>query len=167
MRKIFFIAIGLFVFMLSACRSHRQASTSSATDSTSVTFREVEKIVHIPGDSVKVTMSVETRQCLDSTTFIPQTQTIETKRTKVTIELTRTGEIKATAVSKELDEKVVVLEKTVTKSKSVISETRNETRRAMSLRAILILIILAAVIATAFKLGFNPISIFKKFISKS
>ena len=48
-------------------------------------------------------------------------QVIESKRTKVTIELTKSGEIKATAISKDIDEKVTVQEKTITTSKSAVT----------------------------------------------
>jgi hypothetical protein len=127
MRNIFFIAIGLFV-CLSACRSSRQVVQQATTDSTTVTFREVEKIVHLEGDSVKTSMQVqlnkEVKDGMDNEAleFVPQTQTIETKRTSVKIELTKTGEIKATAISKELNEKVTVPEKTISKYKSEKTE---------------------------------------------
>lgn len=120
MRNYFFIAIGLFVILLSACRSNRQVVQHERIDSTAVSYREVEKIVHVPGDSVKAVMQVQSKNenkknadLNDSQTFVPQIQQLETKRTKVTIELTESGEIKATAISKELDEKVTILEKTI------------------------------------------------------
>ena len=124
MRKYFFIVIGLFIFMLSSCRATRQVVQQSTTDSTTVTIREVKKTVHIPGDSVKTTMQVQiSRDVRDNwdtseVSFVPQIQQLETKRTKVTVELTKTGEIKATAISKELVETVTVQEKTSSTFKS-------------------------------------------------
>ncbi|HAQ21110.1 MAG TPA: hypothetical protein DCR40_18035 [Prolixibacteraceae bacterium] len=126
--------------MLSSCRSHRQVVQQITTDSTSVSFSEVEKVVHIPGDTVAVNMQVQpdfkdNKDSKDSNSFIPQRQTIETKRTKVTIELTKSGEIKATAVSKELDEKVTVQEKTIrTSASSVIVTEQKESwfKRALN-----------------------------------
>jgi hypothetical protein len=171
MHKYFFIGIGLFVIMLSSCRSHRQVVQHDRIDSTTISYREVEKIVHIPGDSVSVTMQASTNSDSGAPTFVPQVQNIETKRTKVTIELTKTGEIKATAVSKDLEEKVTVLEKTITKSKSditVVQDKENFLQRFQkSLRTILITLVLIAAIYTAFKLGFNPISIVKNLFKKS
>ena len=121
MRNIFFIGIGLFVIMLSACRSTRQVVQQTTSDSTMVSFREVDKVIHLPGDTVKVSMQAQLKDnqdTKDNQDFVPQKQTIETDRTKVTVELTKSGEIKATAITKDVDKKVIVLEKTVTTSKT-------------------------------------------------
>jgi len=175
----FSLIMGILVIMLSSCRSHRQVVQQTTFDSTEVTFRDVEKSIHIPGDSVAVTMQAQLKDDLkdnkDTQEFEPQSQTIETNRTKVTIEVTKNGEIKATAVSKELDEKVTVQEKTITKSKSevtVVQEKESWFKTAMnsvwkSIKTIVITLLIAAGIYTAIKLGFNPISIIKNLINKS
>jgi len=180
MRNIFFI---LFLFvMLIGCRGNRQLVQQTTTDSTVVSFREVEKIIHIPGDTVSASMQVSFHSpasvpgdSIIAPVFTPQTQTIETKRTKVRIELTQSGEIKATAISKELDEKVVVLEKTTQNYKSETTEYQQKESFLAKAKAsawrwikgILFLLLLVAVIATAIKVGLNPISILKKFFTKS
>ena len=181
MRKFFFI-IGLFVILLSSCRSSRQVVQQNTTDSTSVSFRDVEKIIHVPGDSVSVSMQVvkapfDTLRYSgsDAPIFVPQTQTIETKRTKVRIELTKTGEIKATAISKELDEKVTVQEKTISNYKSKVTEYQQKESFLAKAKAtvwrwikgILFSLSILAAIYAAIKLGFNPISIIKKLFNKS
>lgn len=124
MRNIFFI-IGMLVLMLSSCRSSRQVVQQTSSDSTVVSFQQVEKTVHIPGDTVSVSL-VATLVPTNTENgiiheFVPQSQTIQTKRTKVNIEINRSGQIKATAISKELDEKVTVNEKTIQTSKSSVT----------------------------------------------
>jgi hypothetical protein len=182
MRNIFFIGIGLFVIMLSACRSHRQVVQQTTSDSTTVTFREVEKIVHVDGDTVKAYMQAlvkndfkDNKDSKDNPGFVPQTQTIETKRTSVTIELTKTGEIKATAISKELDEKVPVLEKTVTTSKSSVTVTEQKEswfNRALktaktSFKTILTTVLILAGLFAWFRFSGTIKSFVNKFIKKS
>lgn len=117
MRKIFFI-LGLFIVLLSACRSSRQVVQQSITDSTTVSYREVEKVFQIPGDTVVLLMPVQVYQ----DRFIPATQTAETKRASVKLEINARGEVKATAICKELEEKVTVLEKTISNYKSEVTE---------------------------------------------
>lgn len=179
----FSLIIGILIVLLTSCRSHRQVVQQYKSDSTTVSFRDVEKIVHVPGDTVRAEMqaqldgkdSKDIKDNNDSQGFVPQIQTLETKRTKVTIELTKTGEIKATAVSKELDEKVTVQEKTITKSKSevtVVQEKESWLKTALnsvwkSFKTILITLLIVVVIYTAIKLGFNPISIIKNLFNKS
>jgi len=178
MRNIFFISIGLFVVMLSSCRSHRQVVQQTTTDSTTVTFREVEKIVHIEGDTVSVNMTIVPSTPSDSAKpveFIPQVQMLETARTKVKIELTRTGEIKATAISKDVEEKVIVQEKTISNYKSEVTEYQvkeswlakaQKTLRSW-IKGILFFVFFITAIYAVFKLGFNPISIVKNLFKKS
>jgi len=185
--NIFFIGLGLFVVMLSSCRNNRQLVKQITTDSTSVSFRDVEKIVHIDGDTLSVSMQASTSSAIGSLpereavegisqqTFIPQVQILETKRTKVTIELTKTGEIKATAVSKDIEEKVTVQEKTISNYKSETTEYQQKeswlakawhTTRGWMI-GILFSLVFMAVIVTAIKLGFNPFSWIIKLFSKS
>jgi len=185
--NIFFIGLGLFVVMLSSCRNNRQLVKQITTDSTSVSFRDVEKIVHIDGDTLSVSMQASTSSAIGSLpereavegisqqTFIPQVQILETKRTKVTIELTKTGEIKATAVSKDIEEKVTVQEKTISNYKSEVTEyqqkeswfTKAKAAVWRWIKGILFSLLLIAAIAVAFKLGFNPFSFLKKLFTKS
>jgi len=176
MRNIFFIGISLFVIMLSSCRSHRQVVQQTTSDSTIVTFREVEKIVHLEGDTVAASMqaNVSPGSGEKEISFTPQTQIIETKRTSVKIELTKSGEIKATAISKELDEKVTVLEKTISKSKSTITEYQvkeNPGKHFFAsvwkwVKGILFFIAVVAAFAWIYKFG-NPVSIiFKNLLKK-
>jgi hypothetical protein len=165
--------------MLSSCRIHRQVVQHSTTDSTAVSFREVEKIVRIPGDTVVLVMPVKVQPSTNSGTvayaYTPSVQTAETKRSSVRLEISKSGEIKATAICKELEEKVTVLEKTISNYKSEVTEYQvkesrfNEFKAAVWrwVKGILFLLLLIAVVATAFKLGFNPISILKKLIYKS
>ena len=128
MHKFFFIVIGLLVLMLSACRSHRQVVQQETHDSTTVSFRNVEKTVHLDSDTVTAsfTATVLPDANQKEISFIPQTQIIETKRTSVKVELTNTGEIKATAISKELDEKVIVQEKTIRTSTNSVTVTEQK-----------------------------------------
>ena len=182
----FFFIIALFVILLSACRSSRQIVQQVKSDSTSVSFRDVEKIVHVPGDTVRAGMQVQLDRSVTqgrhiglpqqgSPYFVPQSETIETDRTKVSIELTKTGEIKATAVSKDLEEKVTVQEKTITKSKNEVTVVQKKeswfktTLNSFwkSIKTILITVLIVAVIATAIKLGFNPISFIKNLFKTS
>jgi hypothetical protein len=163
--------------MLSSCRSHRQVVQQTSSDSTSVTFREVEKIVHLEGDTVAASMqaTVSSDSGEKEISFTPQTQTIETKRTSVKIELTKSGEIKATAISKELDEKVTVLEKTVTTSKSSVTVVeqkqgwfkRNFKSIVNTLKTILIIVIILAGLLAWFRFSGAIKSIVNKFIKKS
>jgi len=171
--SIFFIGLGLFVVMLSSCRSNRQLVQQITTDSTSVSFRDVEKIIHIDGDTVSVNMTAVPSTPSDSlkpVEFIPQVQTLETARTKVRIELTKTGQIKATAISKDLDEKVIVQEKTISNYKSEVTEYQQKeswlakAKQAIVrwIKGILFSLVLIAAAYVAFKKGLNPISILKK-----
>ena len=178
MRNICFIAIGLIV-CLSSCRSHRQVVQQTTRDSTSVTFREVEKIIRIPGDTVVLVMPVKVQPSTSSGTvaytYTPSVQTAETKRSKVKLEVNSKGEITATAICKELEEKVNVLEKTISNYKSEITEYQVKESRFKEFEAavwrwvkgILFSLLLITVVATAFKLGFNPISFFVKLFTKS
>lgn len=124
MHRYFIVIIGLFL-VLSSCRAHRQVVQHTSSDSTVVSFHEVEKLVQIPGDTVSVNMVAALASANNESgkhpEFIPQSQTIQTKRTKVNIELTKSGQIKATAISKKLDEKVSVQEKTIQTSKSSVT----------------------------------------------
>lgn len=128
------LAALLVVLMFSSCKSGRHLVQQTSTDNTTVTYSNVEKTVHITGDSVKVKMQVQVARDKRDTgdmgtgevSFVPQIQQLETKRTKVTIELTKTGEIKATAVSKELDEKVTVQEKTTQTVKNTVTVTEKK-----------------------------------------
>ena len=179
MRNIFFIGIGLFVIMLSSCRATRQVVQQTTSDSTSVTIREVEKIVHLEGDTVKAVMQASTSSANgvlnNDVSFVPQTQIIETKRTKVTVELTKSGEIKATAISKELDEKVMVQEKTITNSKSSVTVIeqkvgwfkRNFKSIVNTLKTILIIVIILAGLLAWFRFSGSVKQIVNKFIKKS
>jgi hypothetical protein len=177
MRNIFFIAIGLFVFMLSSCRSHRQVVQHETYDSTSVSFREVEKIVHLEGDTVSAsfTATVSPSSGEKEISFVPQTQFIETKRTSVKIELTKTGEIKATAISKEQDEKVTVLEKTVrtsTNSVTVVEQKEGWMKRtfkgfAKTFKTILVTVLILAGLIAWFRFSGTIKSFVNKFIKKS
>lgn len=118
------IIICLFCFLMISCRPQRQLIQSLKSDSVSVQVREVEKIVRIPGDTVVLVMPVKvsdkTGYAINNPTFSEQHQTVETKRAKVKLEVNSKGEIKATAICKELEEKVTLLEKTVTNYKSEI-----------------------------------------------
>jgi hypothetical protein len=168
MRKIFFI-IGLFVILLSACRSTRQVVQQATFDSTAVSYREVEKIIHIPGDTVVLVMPVR----VSDNRPMPMIQTMESSRAKIRVEITRSGNLEATAICKELEEKVFVLEWTISNFKSEIKEyqvkesflkkTIDSAKR--TLRTVLITLVLLLIVYTVFKLGFNPISIIKKIIN--
>jgi hypothetical protein len=167
--------------MFSACRSTRQVVQQTKSDSTTVSYREVEKTIHIEGDTLKTNMQAQLNKPTENVgseekpEFTPQTQTLETKRTKVTIELTKTGEIKATAVSKDIEEKVTVQEKTISNYKSETTEYQQKeswlakawhTTRGWMI-GILFSLVFMAVIVTAIKLGFNPFSWIIKLFSKS
>lgn len=124
MRKYFFI-IGLFVVMLSACRSTRQVVQQTQKDSTSVSFREVEKIVRVPGDTVYMKVPVLVQPSISSGSgaiFKPIEQTVENKRAKVKLSVNSSGQIEVTSICKELEEKVSFLEKTITIQRSEIKE---------------------------------------------
>lgn len=179
MRNIFFI-IGLLVVLLSSCRSHRQVVQQTTSDSTTVTFREVEKIVHLEGDTVAASMQVQLKDNEDNyvsndLAFVPQKQTIETKRTKVTVELTTSGEIKATAISKELDEKVTVLEKTVETSKNsvtVVEQKEGWLKRTLknvskTFKTILVIVIVLSGLLAWFRFSGSIKSFVNKIIKKS
>lgn len=173
MYRFFFISIGLFVVMLSSCRSSRQVVQQTQKDSTSVTFRDVEKIVHIEGDTIKVNMqaaldtppSTATRSGDGALKFIPQVQNIETKRTKVTIELTKSGEIKATAISKDVDEKVTVQEKTISNyhaEKVIVEQKESAIKKAISsFKNWLIWSLLAIVVFALIKFASPLLKLFK------
>jgi hypothetical protein len=174
MRNKFFI-LGLFVILLSSCRSSRQVVQQTRIDSTAVSFREVEKIIRIPGDTVVLVMPVKVKVPCPESVFIPMQQTAETKRSSVKLEVNEKGDIKATAICKDLEETIVVLEKTISNYKSEVTEYQVKESRLKSamaemrswLNGILISLLLIAGISLAFKLGFNPISILKNSLKKS
>lgn len=174
MRNIFFI-IGMLVLVLSSCRAHRQVVQQITSDSTSITFKEVEKVIHIPGDSVKVNMQIQ----LDRTSpgsgttpvFVPQSQTIETKRSKVHVNITESGQLTAEAVCKEWEEKYMALEKTYSSYKKEATEYgQKQSGLFKELNDLITKVVfgfgLLGLIVTAFKLGLNPISILKKLFKK-
>jgi hypothetical protein len=165
-----------------ACRPQRQVIQNLQRDSTVISDVLTEKVVHIAADSVTATLPIVIAPT-SSAILLPPTAykvvqarvTIEGKRAKVDLQITDKGEIKATAVCKELEEKVTVLERTISNYKSEVTEYQvKESRMKGALaemrswfKGILFSLVFIAVVAMAFKLGFNPISIIKKIISKS
>lgn len=182
MHKFFFI-VGILSCLI-ACRPQRQVIQSLQRDSIRVSDVVTEKVVRIAADSVTATLPIVIVPLLSTTvrpgttaTFkvAPARVTIDGKRAKVDLQITDKGEIKATAVCKELEEKVTVLERTISNYKSEVTEYQvkesrfNEFKAAVWswVKGILFSLLLIAVVATAFKLGFNPISILKKLFTKS
>jgi hypothetical protein len=147
------------------------------TDSTAVSVREVEKIIHIPGDTVFVSMPTiivpSTGSVSGAPKYVPNVQTVETKRSKVRLEITTLGEIKATAICKELEEKVTVLEWTISNYKSEIKEyqvkesfmKRTIDSAKRTIRIILITLALLIVVYTAYQSRNIIVSIIKKLLN--
>lgn len=186
MHKFFFI-VGILSCLM-ACRPQRQVIQSLQRDSIRVSDVVTEKVVRIAADSVTATLPiiiVPSFDTLPSTatrsgnaaTFkvAPARVTIDGKRAKVDLQITDKGEIKATAVCKELEEKVTVLERTISNYKSEVTEYQVKESRFNEFKASVwrwikvfcLCFLLITAIAVVFKLGFNPISILKKLISKS
>jgi hypothetical protein len=133
-RNIFIVSL---VCLFISCRPQRRLIQSSVKDSVNIEVKEVERIVRIPADSTSISMQAIVtgipEESYKGVEFIPQSQTVETKRTKVKLSVNSKGEITATAICKELEEKVKVLEKTISNYKkevSVLSQSETAFKRA-------------------------------------
>lgn len=117
-RKGIFFMICLFSLFAMSCRSNRQLIQATSSDSVKIEVRDVQKTIQIAADSVSATMQIVPSTGSGNTppVFTPQQQVIETERTSVRVELTATGKIKATAISKPIAAKVTVQERTITKT---------------------------------------------------
>lgn len=126
---VFFISISLSCLFLS-CRPQRQLIQTQQRDSVVISDVVTEKVVRIAGDSVTATLplilvpdaSTNTSEVPLIYKVKPAKVTIDGKRAKVDLQIKDNGEVEATAVCKELEEKVTVLERTVESYQSEVSE---------------------------------------------
>jgi hypothetical protein len=107
MRNFVFIT-GILICLMS-CRPQRQLIQSQQRDSVVISDRVTEKVVHIAADSVTATLPL----LITNNRAQPAKVTVNGKRAKVDLEISSQGEVKATAICKELEEKVNVMERTI------------------------------------------------------
>lgn len=113
-----------------SCRPQRQLIQTQQRDSVVISDVVTEKVVRIAGDSVTATLpliiapgtTVKPSELPIAYKVKPAKVTIDGKRAKVDLQITENGEVEATAVCKELEEKVTVLERTVESYQSEVSE---------------------------------------------
>lgn len=116
--------------MFISCRPQRQLIQTQQRDSVVISDVVTEKVVRIAGDSVTATLPLilvpdaSSNPSESTTTYKvkPAKVTIDGKRAKVDLQISENGEVEATAVCKELEEKVTVLERTVESYQSEVSE---------------------------------------------
>lgn len=138
-----------------SCKTAKLPIRATYNDSTIVEIREVEKVVRVPAETLRVTMPILFRDSV----FVPATAMLESKRAKVVLEINQTGNVTAMAECKELEEKVTLLERTIsTRSKEIeiYQEKENKLANAYrnvkrTLNTVLITVALVAVALLVFR----------------
>lgn len=163
-------------FLFIGCRAVRQPVYRSVSDSVKVETRVVEKLIHIPADTVRTTLLVTVRDTSGRITpvqFVPASAVSESKRAKVQVTIDENGRVEAEAICKELEEKVHLLETTIhnyrntlelyEKHESWLKTSVKKLKGWLAVAVVFGLVILVSWLAATFQPFFNVIkTIFKR-----
>jgi hypothetical protein len=124
MRNFFIISFVLLVSLFTACRSTRQVVQQVKNDSTSVSIIPTWEKYKVAADSVRMSFTpvISYRTGNGLIVYKQLSQKAESKRTKVEVKVDSTGIVYVTATCKELQDSILVLNKTIETFKTKVTE---------------------------------------------